>query len=133
MWRTVGAAVVMPPSFFLGGYGWGTVGLATAWLLVDPLVAFPLYRRVFSKIKLPVRTYFGALWPALSGTALMAAVVLAVGVLSGSEQSPGLRLTAEVGAGAISYGLACVVLHRGRLKAFRELVIGARRGSEGRG
>jgi len=131
MWRTVAAAVVMPTSFYLGGQRWGTVGLAMAWVLVDPVVAFPLYRRVFSKIELPFRAYFGALWPALSGTALMAAVVLAVGAFSGSEQSPGLRLVAQVGAGAISYGLACLVLHRGRFKAFRELVMAARQRSEG--
>ena len=132
MWRMVAAAVVMPISFYVGGQRWGTVGLAIAWLLVDPLLAIPLYHRVFSKIELSLRGYVVALWPAVSGTTLMAAVVLAVGVLSGSERTPGLRLTAQVGAGAISYWLACVVLHRERLRAFRELVRAARRGSEGR-
>ena len=130
MWRMVAAAVVMPTSFYFGGQHWGTVGLATAWVLADPLLAFPLYRRVFSKIELSLRAYLVALWPAVSGTALMAAVVLAVGVLSGSDRAPGLRLAAQIGAGAISYGLACVVLHQERLKAFRELVMAARRGSE---
>ncbi len=133
MWRMVAAAVVMPTSFYFGGQRWGTVGLAMAWVLVDPLLALPLYWRVFSKNELSLRAYFVALWPALSGTALMAVAVRAVGAFSGSERTPGLRLAAQVGAGAISYGLACVVLHRERLKAFRELIIGARRGSEGRG
>jgi len=133
MWRMVAAALVMPTSFYFSGQRWGTVGLATAWVLVDPLIAVPLYRRVFSKIELSPKAYFLALWPALSATALMATVVLAVGVFSGSAWTAGVRLAAQVAAGAISYGLACLVLHRGRLKAFRELVIGARRGSEGRG
>ena len=132
MWNMVAAAVVMPTSFYVCGQRWGTVGLALAWVLVDPFIALRLYRRVFSKIELPVRAYFVALWPALSGTALMAAVVLAVGVFSGSERPPGLRLAAQIGAGAISYGLACVVLHRERFRAFYELVAAARRGSEGR-
>jgi len=132
MWRMVAAAVVMPASFYVGAQRGGTVGLAMAWVLVDPLVAVPLYRRVFSKTGLSLRAYFVALWPAVSGTALMAAVVLAVGLLSGSAWTPGARLAAEIGAGALSYGLAGALLHRDRLKGFRELVMAARRGSEGR-
>jgi len=103
-----------------------------AWMLVDPLLAFVLYRRVFRKIQLSPRAYLAALWPALSGTALMAAAVLAVGVLSPSGWTPGLRLAAQVGAGVITYGLTCVVLHRARFEAFRGLIIAARRESEGR-
>ena len=131
MWRMVAAALVMPTSFYFSGQLWGTVGLATAWVLVDPLIAVPLYRRVFSKIELSPKAYFLALWPALSGTALMAAVVLAVGVFSGSAWTAGVRLATQVAAGVISYGLACLVLHRGRFKAFRELVMAARQRSEG--
>src|SRR5438093_4108383 len=40
MWNMVAAAVVMPTSFYLCGQRWGTVGLAVAWVLVDPLFAF---------------------------------------------------------------------------------------------
>src|SRR6059036_3011709 len=50
--RLLAAAVVMPISFYVGGQRWGTVGLAIAWVLVDPLLAIPLYHRVFSKIEL---------------------------------------------------------------------------------
>jgi len=79
MWRMVAAAVVMPTGFYFGGQRWRTVGPAMAWVLVDPLLAFPLYRRVFSMIELSLRAYMAALWPAVSGTALMAAVGFAVG------------------------------------------------------
>jgi O-antigen/teichoic acid export membrane protein len=130
MWRMVAAAVVMPTSFYVGGTRWGTVGLAAAWLLVDPVIAFPLYRRVFSKIALSPKAYLAALWPALSGTALMAAVVLAVGGVAARGWTPSRRLAAQVAAGAISYGLAYLLLHRERLKALYELVVTARRGSE---
>ena len=130
MWRMVAAAVVMPICFYVGGQRWGTVGLALAWVLVDPLFSFALYRRVFSRIGLSPKAYVVALWPALSGTALMAAVVLAVGVFGGSERA-GARLAAQIGAGVVTYGLACLVLHRERLVAFRDLVTAARRGSEG--
>ena len=132
MWTMVAAAVVMPTSFYFSGQRWGTVGLAMAWVLVDPLFAFALYWRTFSKIELSPRAYLRALWPALSGSVLMAAAVLALGVLSPNEWTPGLRLAAQIGAGVFAYGLACVVLHRKRFEAFRELVMAARRESEAR-
>src|SRR5437762_11587681 len=84
MGTMVAAAVVMPTSFYVSGQRWGTVGLAMAWVVMDPLIASLLYWRVFSKIALSPRAYLVALWPALSGTVLMAVVVLAVGRLSGS-------------------------------------------------
>ncbi|HEY3194425.1 MAG TPA: lipopolysaccharide biosynthesis protein [Candidatus Dormibacteraeota bacterium] len=129
MWRMVAAAVVMPTSFYFAAQRWGTVGLAMAWMLADPLLAFVLYRRVFRKIGLSPRAYLAALWPALSGTALMAGAVLAVGVLRGNEWTPALRLAAQIGVGVITYGLACVVLHRERFAAFYDVVVAARRGS----
>jgi PST family polysaccharide transporter len=131
MWRMVAAAVVMPICFYVGGLHWGTVGIAMAWLLLDPFFSFVLYRRVFSRIELSPGAYFAALWPALSGTALMAAVVLAVGVFSGSTWSAGARLAAQIGAGVTTYGLACFMLHRARFEAFRAVVTAARQGSEG--
>jgi PST family polysaccharide transporter len=131
MWRMVVAAVVMPICFYVGGLHWGTVGIAMAWLLLDPFFSFALYRRVFSRIELSPGAYCVALWPALSGTALMAAVVLAVGAFSGSTWSAGARLAAQIGAGVTTYGLACFMLHRARFGAFRAVVTAARRGSEG--
>ena len=129
MWNMVAAAVVMPTSFYFCGQRWGTVGLAMAWVLMDPFFAFMLYWRTFSKIELSPRAYFRALWPALSGSALMAAAVFAVGRFSGGEWTAGFRLAAQIGAGAITYGLAYVVLHRERFQAFYERVTAARRGS----
>jgi PST family polysaccharide transporter len=130
MWTMVGAAIVMPTSFYVGGQRWGTVGLAMAWVLVDPLIASLLYWRVCSKIALSSKAYVRALWPAVSATALMGVSVLAVRVYGGSEWTGGIRLAAEIGAGVMTYGLACLVLHRVRLKAFYELLVAARRGSD---
>jgi O-antigen/teichoic acid export membrane protein len=127
MWRMVAAAVVMPTCFYFGAQRWGTAGLAMAWVLVDPLFNVVLYRRVFSKIALSAKEYFRALWPALSGTALMTAVVLAVGVFSGNQGNAGVRLALQIGAGAVTYGLVCLVVHRARFEAFYELVRAARR------
>jgi teichuronic acid exporter len=132
MWNTVAAAVLMPTGFYFGGQRWGTVGLAMAWVVLDPLLVFPAYWRVFSKIELSAKAYVVALWPALSGTALMAAAVLGVAAFGGSEWAAGPRLAVQIGAGVISYGLACLVLHRDRLTSFYDLLRATRRGSEGR-
>jgi PST family polysaccharide transporter len=131
MWSMVAAALVMPASFYFSGQLWGTVGLAMAWVLVDPLIVSMLYVRVFSKIELSPKAYFVALWPAVSGTALMVGVVLAVGVVVGGQWTAGLRLAVKIGAGVISYGLARLALHRERLSAFYDLVKATRRGEEG--
>jgi O-antigen/teichoic acid export membrane protein len=131
MWTMVAAAVVMPTSFYFSGQRWGTVGIAMVWVLADPLFVCVLYWRVFCRIALSPKAYLLALWPALSGTAVMAAAVLGVGVLGGSTWTGGVRLAAQVGAGVISYGLACLLLHRQRLQAFYELVVSARGRSEG--
>lgn len=131
MWNMMAAAVLMPLSFYFSGHRWGTVGLAMAWMLVDPLIMLPSYWRVFSKIELSPKAYIAALWPALSGTALMAAVVLAVGAVGGSGWNPGVRLGAQVGAGVLTYGLACLVLHRQRFAAFYDLLKATRPESEG--
>src|SRR2546430_15044153 len=53
------------------------------WVLVDPLFAFMLYWRTLSKIELSPRAYLRALWPALSGSALMAAAGVAAGGFRG--------------------------------------------------
>ncbi|MGH7607964.1 MAG: oligosaccharide flippase family protein, partial [Gemmatimonadales bacterium] len=127
MWRMAAAAVVMPISFYVGARQWGTVGLALAWVLMDPLLAFALYRRVFRRIGLSARAYVVALWPALSGTAVMAAAVLTIGVFVGRDWHAGARLAGQITAGVAAYGLACVMLHRARFVAVRDLLTTARR------
>ena len=130
MWNSVFSAIVMPVSFYVAASRWGTVGLGMAWVLIYPLIAAPVFWRVFQKIELSAKTYFRALWPALSGTALMAAVVLAVKTFGSQHWSLGLRLTTQVASGAVTYGLACLVWHRKPLTAFYQVVMAARRGPE---
>jgi teichuronic acid exporter len=129
MWRMVVAAVLMPTGFYFGAQRWGTVGLAMAWVFLDPLLAIPLYRRVCTKIDLSLTAYLTALWPAVSGTALMAAGVLVVRA-SGGAWAAGPRLAAEIGAGLMTYGLVCLG-HRERFRAFYDLVVAPRGASGG--
>lgn len=129
MWRMAIAAVVMPVGFYVGAHRWGTVGLALTWVVIDPMLSLVLYRRVFHRIGLTAPEYLTALWPALSGTMLMAAAVLAVGWLAGREWHAGARLAGEIAAGVSAYGLACVTFHRSRFAALRRVLRAARTGS----
>jgi len=130
MWNSVVSAIVMPVGFYFAASRWGTVGLGMAWLLMYPLIAAALFWRIFRKIELSSREYFMAVWPALSGTALMAAAVFTVAAFASPHWSLGVRLTTQVASGVVSYGVACIVLHRKALTAFYEVVMAARRKPE---
>jgi O-antigen/teichoic acid export membrane protein len=130
MLHGISCAIVMPASFYFSGIRWGTVGLAMVWILVYPLTTLALFWRVFRKIHLSPRAYFGALWPAVSATALMGAVVLTVGLIKGPGWTGGWRLVTQIGAGVMTYLLVCLLLHRQRVRAFYAVVMAARRPAE---
>lgn len=127
MWRMAAAAIVMPVGFYLGAERWGTLGLALTWVVLDPLLLVVLYARVFTRIGLTVRSYLAALWPAFSGTLIMAAAVLTVGALVGRDWNAGARLACQIASGVAGYGLVCVTLHRARFAAVRDLLTKSRR------
>lgn len=111
------AAIALPLSFLIGSR-WGTAGVATAWLLVHPLViVIPMTSRVFARLELPVSEYLRTLWPAISATLVMTLAVL--GAQRGLSTSLSLfaRLGIEIGVGALSYALILVTAHRARLQA----------------
>lgn len=124
--HSVALVLVMPTAFYFAATRWGTGGLAMTWILVYPLLAAVLCWRVFQKIELSPWTYLLSLWPALSSGGIMAAVVLTVRAAAGAGASPGLGLAMEVGSGVITYCLACLVLHRQRIRAFYDLILAAR-------
>lgn len=129
MWRMAVAAIVMPIGFYIGAERWGTVGLAIAWVALDPILLLVLYRRVFSRIGLSTRSYLAALWPAFSGTVLMAAAVVLVDAVAGRGWNPGARLAGQIGVGCAAYAFVCATLHRARFTAVRDLLTAARRAS----
>lgn len=121
MWNSFIMLAVLVPSFYFGSH-WGTGGIAAVWVFVYPLLAFPLFWRLFRKINMPVDEYIASLWPAISGCILMAAAV----ELFKHFRNPGwplyldLALEALIGAGV--YALTLVLLHRKRLDAFLGLI-----------
>ena len=52
------------------------------WVFVYPLIALPLFWRLFRRIKMLVGEYIGALWPAISGCILMVEAVESIQALA---------------------------------------------------
>ncbi len=118
MWNGALSAVVFPAAFFWGSR-WGTAGIAVTWVVVHPLVALPLYWKALGRLQLSVPGYLRALWPGLSGTIVMAAVLLALGRAAPRSWPPLVDLTIQVCVGAATYAGALLLMHPGRVAALR--------------
>jgi PST family polysaccharide transporter len=125
MWYTVLAAVVLP-LLFLGGTRWGVAGVAFVWIVAYPLVVLPIYRLVFRILDLTPKMYARNLWPATSGTALMAIAVLAVRHWLPGELDVRVKLVSEITVGTLVYALAMLTLHRERIRAAIAPIVGKR-------
>lgn len=115
-------ACVLPLVFFFGSR-WGLAGVAGAWLVLSPALALPLYLRAFRRLELPTRQYVVAVWPALSGSMVMVAMVWLADVLVvGDGWSPYGVLPIKVCAGALAYAATLVLAHGDRLRILRDAV-----------
>jgi polysaccharide transporter, PST family len=127
MWNSILTLAVLTPSFYIGSH-WGTAGIASMWVSVYPLVALPLFWRLFRRIKMSVREYIGALWPAVSSCILMAIGVEIVKRLRGPRWPGYLDLLLDVLVGVLVYVLALALMHREHLRVY----IGSIRRLQGR-
>jgi O-antigen/teichoic acid export membrane protein len=115
------AAFALPTAFYVGSK-WGTVGIATAWMIAHPIFVYlPLNARVLRRLDLSVRGYMRALWPAVSGCLLMAAAVSLTRLLLPTGTIVRSRLIIEVLAGAAVYSGSLILFHRGRVNSFLAL------------
>ena len=117
MWVQVVAALTLPFGFYLGSR-WGPVGIATAWVVIHPLVNAPLYRRVFKRLDLSLRQYLDALSPALSGSVIMLVAILALRRALPASWPLLAVLCAETVTGMIAYVAAVLALRRDRISDF---------------
>ncbi len=123
--NNVVAALVMPVSFVMGSH-WGTWGIALAWVLVYPFIAFLPYKRLFERIDLPVSSYLQSLWPACTSVIGMAAGVLLAKLSLLSD--PGLRVSfaLQVFLGAAGYFLTVGLFYRSIVQRFWQLITSIR-------
>jgi len=114
--------VMLYPIGFLVGSRWGAVGLAVAWIIVQPPTWVPIYRHVLQATGLSILTYLGVLWPAFIGTASMAGgIYLFLQVIPVGTPSY-FRMIGEVACGAAAYFGVIMVFYRDRLSRFVDLI-----------
>jgi PST family polysaccharide transporter len=115
MWVNVVTAILLPIGFIIGSR-WGTVGIATAWILIHPPVVALQFRRAHRELGLSLAEYVQAVRLGLDGSLIMCAAVLATSFLLPSGVPALARLGIEVGVGALVFVSATLLLHRRRLQ-----------------
>lgn len=117
--------MVLYPFGFWVGSGWGAVGVAAAWIAVQPASWVAPYRHALAVLKLPFREYLSVLWPAATSTMIMAGGVYLIRQALPGNSSLLLQFLCEATAGAAMYALMIVTFHRARLSQFLGLVRGS--------
>jgi len=107
---------VFPAAFYAASRS-GIAGIAGAWVLLYPVMYVPIYRRLFSKIGMPVREYVNAIRPAVDGTAVMAAAIVVVKACWPVHWRPLPFVAAEMAIGGTVYLTVLVAAHRDRVHA----------------
>src|SRR5262249_5045772 len=110
-------SVVLYPAAFYVGSRWGTVGIAAAWILVHPIMLFPLYVRVFHTTQLKLSHYLNALRIPFEGALVMSVGILLLKLYLRPELSLILRLALQIVAGASLYVGDILLFHYRRVAA----------------
>lgn len=110
------------PIAFLVGSQFGVVGLASAWVLAQPLSWVTPYHHVLNATSLSLWRYLYSLWPAFSAVVFMAACIIAVQQFVPVQGNLSLRFAVEVVGGALAYISAAFIMHRARLFELLQLM-----------
>jgi PST family polysaccharide transporter len=122
MQATLAMAFLLPPLFYVATE-WGVFGVALVWLTAFPLISVASsIRYAFAAYGITPSLYLRALWPALSASAVMTAVVLAIAYFAPDAWSLYFLLGVKCVAGAAVYAALVWYLHSGRLRSFFAMV-----------
>jgi len=121
--RSMAVATLLLPAAFWFGARWGILGVATVWLIGHPGVVMTqqlwAVRRIYNTRLID---YVGALFPALSSTALMVFAVLGWRAAFGERLPAPLELIAEIVSGIVAYVASLLLLHFNRVRIALALV-----------
>ena len=124
--NTLLAALVLPFAFLVGSR-WGISGIAFAWVLVHPLIAFRLCHRALDSIGMTFAGFFiTSLSPAVSSCSMMIGAVLLVRHFMPRTSTGWFGLAAEIFVGAMVYAGAMLLLHRKRVQQLMQIIRGGK-------
>lgn len=112
------SALVLPVAFVIGGWQFGSIGIASVWITVYPAILAFMYRVAFRAIDLDWRDYAAALGPAVIGTSTMALAVVLFQQFSPSDHAA-MRLVFAIALGVVVYGACLQIFFRPRLQSAR--------------
>jgi len=113
--------VVYPLAFWFGS-AWGVIGIAWAWVCVQPISWVAPYWHALRAIGLSFWEYTAAARPAFMGTLIMALCVEGMFLMYLKESPPVIRLAAQMAMGGTVYALILLTFHRNRIRSFYELI-----------
>jgi teichuronic acid exporter len=122
----VSGLFLMPVAFWIGSH-WGIGGIAYGWVFAYPILGLLELWQTLKTIEMPFGEYMTGLRPAMDGSVAMVVAVLATHWMLRAVHSRWLYFLAEVGVGAIVYGATLMLLHRGRVRYFVNVVKRVRR------
>jgi len=120
MWCTVVAAVVMPVVLWFA-VDYGLAGIGWAWVIFTPIVTIPTFVYAFRTIDLSTREWLVAIKPALAGTLLMSAAVIAVRSALPTTTPLFAQAAIAIATGAVIYPALLWLLFRARVAALVSL------------
>jgi PST family polysaccharide transporter len=121
MYNSVFGAALGVAAFYIGSF-WGVAGIALAWVIVHPIVMSPLFVWVFRALRISVGDYLVALYPALSSTLAMAAILLGIRQLVPGDWLPVTRFGLQVVLGGTAYAVTILLFHWKRVQTFLNIV-----------
>lgn len=116
----VGLAILLP--LFILGSHFGLYGVALAWIVGYPFVAFPMLRAVLRVTHTSAADYFDAVRAPLRASLVMVAVVLAVRSGLPDAWPVPVQFGIAVAAGAITYAGVMFVAYRERVQGLWAMV-----------
>jgi teichuronic acid exporter len=115
------AAILLPAAFYVGSR-WGIIGLAYAWLCMYPLVFFITAFRTCARVGVGVIEYLRQMArPVAAGMIMYASVYFVQHAVFGSV-GDWVYLLQLVSVGAISYGVAMLLIDRDGMRETLQLI-----------
>jgi O-antigen/teichoic acid export membrane protein len=112
-------ACILPPAFVIGGWQFGSLGIACVWVTLYPLLMTFMYRAALGAIDLSWGAYGRAVAPAATASGMMVAVLIGFQTFI-PIVSPPIRLGLTILLGAVIYASCLWACFPDRMQALKE-------------